>query len=102
MTVLVDAISAVLDVVTRAGAASGWLALSVLGTRLDTAVLLIAAVGAVLVTVAAQNEGHAEATRAALEAGGRAGAYKEHTSEVWEAPVLAPSARGMEVTDCDH
>lgn len=35
VTVLVDAMSAVIDIVARAGAASGWPALSVLGTRLD-------------------------------------------------------------------
>lgn len=34
--ILVDAIRAVIDAVTRAGAASGWLALSVLGTWLST------------------------------------------------------------------
>lgn len=35
VNVVHDAISAVIDVVTRAGAASDWQALSVLGTRLD-------------------------------------------------------------------
>lgn len=35
MSALVDAIGAVIDAVTRAGAASGWQALSVLGARLD-------------------------------------------------------------------
>lgn len=57
-----------------------------------TTLLLIAAIRTVLVAVATQREGHAEATGAALEIGGRARACKTHTSEVWEARVLA-SAR---------
>lgn len=61
------------------------------GARLLTALLLIAAIWAVLVAIAAQREGQAEATGAALEVGGRARACRTHTSEVWE--VLA-SARG--------
>lgn len=69
--VLLDIIWAVIDVVTRAGAACRRWALPILGTGLYLA-LLIAAIRAVLVTIAAPTEGHAEATGAALESGGRA------------------------------
>lgn len=67
--VLVDSIVAVIDAVTRAGVFHGRRALPILGTRLYLA-LLIAAIGAVLVTITVPAEGHAEATGAALEFGG--------------------------------
>lgn len=79
--VLVDSIVAVIDAVTRAGVARGRQALPILGTRLYLA-LLIAAIIAVLVTITAPAEGHAEATGAALESGGRTRVYSGSYSDL--------------------
>lgn len=69
---LVDAIRAVIDAVTRAEAACGRWAFSILGAWLHLALLLVTAIRAVLVTIAMPDEGHTVASDAALEACGQA------------------------------